>query len=1229
VGSASRSALWILDETRTKYVLFADVRGEGGWRFNRKIGLNGDVPTGSGTDIALFNGGNYDDGGLHRMQIIANGKTVKLLLDGVVGTEVDFPFTKVVVEFGSYARANNDTASTKWDNLTIEALRQTKVLIEDDFASNAIDASRYVPDAPFFEGGIGDIHAEAKNGTIEFVGTTTQQWWSGGTLRVNQTFGASEQTVVAASIDRVAEAGVGSASRSAFWILDETRTKYVLFADVRGEGGWHYNRKIGEDGDVPTGGGNDIAAFNGAAFDDGGLHRMKIVADGKTVKLYLDGILGTEVKFPFSRVIFEFGSYARANNDTASTTWDNFKVETTVRQSTVVFADDFASNTIDPAKYQPDAPFFEGGVGDIHAEAKNGTIEFVGTTTQQWWSGGTLRVVPQFEASEASVLTLSIDRVAEAGVGSAARSALWILDETRTKYVLFADVRGEGGWHYNRKIGEDGDVPTGGGVNIPAFDGASFDNSGKHTMGMIADGKTVKLLLDGIEGAEVKFPFSPVVFEFGSYARANNDTAKTVFDNLVIETAGGATFDPKSISVRAGVASSDITVKIPAGLNSQSSVQVKVVSADPSIAVPEGGVGGTLTLDFPAGGSNLKTIKARGVALGGTTFSLEGDVAAGNQLAVAVISGPGVQLTDSFAGNSIDAAKWQVNNAGFEVGQGTYTVGTSGGLLEISGTGTSDYWSGASVKSTKSYVATPDLNLSVTVNRVSLTQSGTAGRTGVYLTTGDRTKYVFFSHNEGEGGWRVNVNPGSPTGGGTRIAAFDAVDTGSHQIRLLADGSTVEVFLDGVSGGKYPFEVSAGIFVELGAYARATDDSITGQFDDAKIEYIVPCGSFGSSSVTMTRADAGQQVTVKVPALLHDAANLAVTITSANPNIAVPSGAVNGTLVLNFAAGGPSTQTITVLPVGLGSTTFTASIPGGCVTGPLKVDVVAVPLVFLTDDFSGATIDETKWRRDETPFDTGAFRPELSNIEIVGGQAKITVEADSPNWPGLALYSAKTYSAKLTEPLTFEIDRSKLEFVLVTGTGANQRSGIWIRDGNNNFVFFDENVAHDGRNLGWRYNASVGNPDLDNPTNEGINIPAFDGGSFDNQGNHRLKLVANGAVVRLYLDGVLGAEVPFPFGSGLSVGFGAYVAAANDIVRGYFDNAVIKGGASAFVPVGSFNPTQLVNGNIVISWSGGGVLESSDSLTAPVWTTVSPAPAGNTLSVPAATAGNRFYRLRQ
>ena len=121
---------------------------------------------------------------------------------------------------------------------------------------------------------------------------------------------------------------------------------------------------------------------------------------------------------------------------------------------------------------------------------------------------------------------------------------------------------------------------------------------------VVADGKTVKLLLDGIQGAEIKFPFSPVTFEFGSYARANNDTADTTWDNLKIETAGGASFAPATVSVRVGEISPSVTLKIPQGLNSQAAVQVKVVSSDPTIAIPEGGTAGSLTVTFPQGGAN-------------------------------------------------------------------------------------------------------------------------------------------------------------------------------------------------------------------------------------------------------------------------------------------------------------------------------------------------------------------------------------------------------------------------------------------------------------------------------------------------------------------------------------------------------------------------------------------------------------------------------------------------
>jgi len=1108
----------------------------------------------------------------------------------------------------------------------------SSVVFSDDFASNTIDPARYQPDAPFFEGGLGDIHAVAGNGVMQFVGTTTQQWWSGATLRVVPTFTPSEGVNVAVSIDRVAEAGVGSASRSALWILDQTKTKYVLFADVRGEGGWHYNRNIGEAGDSPTGGGPNIAAFDDPAFDDGGLHRMKIVADGKTVKLYLDDQFGEEVKFPFSPVNFQFGSYARANNDTADTTWDNLRVET-IRASTVVFSDDFASNTIDPARYVPDAPFFEGGLGDIHAVPGNGVMQFVGTTTQQWWSGSTLRVVPTFASSDEALVQTSIDRVAEAGVGSASRSALWILDQTKTKYVLFADVRGEGGWHYNRNIGEAGDSPTGGGPNIAAFDGTAFDDGGLHRMSMVHDGKTVKLYLDGQFGEEVKFPFSPVNFQFGSYARANNDTADTTWDNIRIETAGAATFVPTSLSVRVGQASSDVTLRIPPGFNAASAVQLQVSSTDTNVAVPDGGVGGTLTVTFPAGGANTATFKVRGVGLGGALFNVQGGLAAGNQLAVAVISGTGVLLEENFAAGSIDTGKWQTNAQGFEAtGSGTFTVAQTGGALEVSGGVDVDFWPGASLKTAGSYVATREVNLSFEVDRVLLEQAGTGGRAGVFITTGNRSRYLFFSQNtEGSANWQVNVNPATstginPTGAGFVPAAFSTItDLGRHRIKLVADGETVEVFLDGVSGGRYPFAATSGIFFELGVYGRSVGDTARGLFDDVKIENVLPPLKLApEEGVLMTLADSGKQATVTVPTFLHDAAPATVTVTSANPNVAVPTGAVNGSLTLNFAAGGPDTQTFTITPVGLGSTTFSmTSSPPAAVSPPLKVEVVTVPLVLLTDDFAGSAFDPAKWVQDTTPFGFGTATPE-SAIVLTNGEAKISVTAESADWPGLALMTVNSYSAGATNPVTFEIDRVLIEFTLVTGTAAKQRTGLWIKETAGNYVFFNDYLAHDGGAFGWNFNRVIGQPD-DNPGVVGTDILPFAQTRFDDRQRHRAKIVANGSTVRLYLDDVYGAEVPFPFSQGLTFGFGAYVGAATDVVRGSFDDARITGGSA---PVGGRLTAAPQGGDISISWTGTGVLQSSDSLFPANWLDVNPPPTGNSITVTPAPGANRFYRLR-
>lgn len=898
-----------------------------------------------------------------------------------------------------------------------------------------------------------------------------------------------------------------------------------------------------------------------------------------------------------------------------------------------VFEDDFSTDGINPARYVPDAPFFEGGQGDIAGTIANGVMEFAGTTTQQWWAGGTLRLVPTFTASEEQSVVFSVDRVAEAGQGTASRSALWIMNGTNSQtaqYVLFADVRGEGGWRYNRKIGEPGDVPTGGGTDMVAFNDPSFDDGALHRMKVIADGRNVRLFVDDILGAQVRFPFTNLVFHLGSYARANNDTASTTWDNLLVQTIGAATFSPSSLTLLNGQ-NGAVAVRIPAGANATNAVQLRVVSGNPGVADAAGATGGRLTVTFPAGGTNVLSVPINALQPGGSTFTLENDIglSAGNSLSVVVIDGPGVKLEDGFDGATLDPARWTTSSVGFESGTGDFTIGPTNGVLGVAGVITAQYWGGASIVSQKSFTASPDLPLVVEVDRVSVdrTLSGggesTAARTGVFLTTTNRGQYVFFGQNLGENGWQVNV---TSTGGGTDLAAFNALDasTGLHRMKLVANGETVEVFLDGVSGGSFAFPVSAGLHVELGGYGRADFDEMRGEFDNLRVEALLPCIERTPAGLDLVQGGASDEVTVTVPRLLTTAQAATVTVTSQNPAVAVPDGGSGGSLALNFTAGGTTTRTFRVRGVAPGSTTFTlSSAPAACVAGPISVSVTPPPVTLFSDDFT-AGISDANWAVDMLPLVDGGATFD-SGIGATNGVVTSVVVAEFASWPGYGLLSRATYNASSNAPITFEVDRVSVGFQLVTGTDAKQRTGLWVTDAmRERFVFFSEFLTHDGTAGGWQHHRVTGAPDDTPLTGAGTIMPAFAAPGFNDRGLHRLRAVANGATVKLYLDGVFGAEVPFPVATGLTFGFGAYVLAATDVAIGTFDNATVLG-------VGAGAPTMTIaeqpDGRLVITWTGGGALQSSTAL--PTWTDVTPAPTSPATITPGTQPGGTFYRIRQ
>jgi hypothetical protein len=830
----------------------------------------------------------------------------------------------------------------------------------------------------------------------------------------------------------------------------------------------------------------------------------------------------------------------------------------------LLFSDDFMSDTLDTSKWRIDAQPFESGVSDIAAVVGGGSITFSGVNSAGWWGGSAVATVPTFTASPETNLVFEVTRVNEFGIGTASRSAIWITDAERKNFVFFGDNRGEGNWRYNRKIGATGDNPTGSGTAISAFNVAPYTDGGSYVMKAVVNGQSVKLYLDGIFGAEVEFPFaSGIVFEMGGYARAVDDSASATFATPSVTAAQTILFTDNAGTIQntsevlVGLQSTNISIKIPAGQNTSQSFTVRVVTSDPTVALPIGAVGDTLTITFPAGGPTIQSVPVQALRNGAATLTLQNDagVLIGNSLYFMVpYSSAGILLQDDFSGASYDATKWTLNTQGFESGTGDMTVSTTGGQLVMSGGLSAQYWGGVSLKTVTQFVASKDLPLVFEMDRVSLTQSGTSARTGAFITTSDRSQYVFFGHNYPENGWSVNVTPDTSTGAGTRITAFDGLNNGtSHHLKLVADGSTVQIYLDGIYGGQYTFGVKTAIHFEVGTYARAQGDTAAAKYDNVKISTQYSPITATPPAVVAALNQSNEEVAVVVSPAMVRANSATVTVTSRDPSVAIPAGAVNGSLTLTFPAGGSATNTFKVTPVGVGTTTFDlANTEGAPIANSVDVTVTESLYPLLSDSFDGTAFNSAKWRFDPQGLEVSSSTTNDSYVAVSNGAARIYAisggvgEAAGVWWGGFAMATKQGFSARPTAPVSFEIDR-----VAHVGTGAERRSAILITDvDRKNWVMFSD----DDLNGGWVYDTSAGTLRQVNTA-----ISAFAAAKFNDGGLHRMKLLADGATVKIYLDDIFGVSVPFVQTNGIVFQFGAFARSFPDSILATFDNALITG----------------------------------------------------------------------
>ncbi|MES2467523.1 MAG: LamG-like jellyroll fold domain-containing protein [Verrucomicrobiota bacterium] len=206
-------------------------------------------------------------------------------------------------------------------------------------------------------------------------------------------------------------------------------------------------------------------------------------------------------------------------------------------------------------------------------------------------------------------------------------------------------------------------------------------------------------------------------------------------------------------------------------------------------------------------------------------------------------------LSDNF---SSGLANWTATERGLEnVGPaGLNAPSTAGNQVVLGGTVTSQYWFGSSIESNLSFNSS--LETEISVDRVSLTGSGTAFRSSLWIY-GDADHYLHFSQNFNEGGWGYNAKDvggtgaASATGSGNNLALADSLDadTGSHEMGLnviptgVAGQFNVEIRLDGVLQAVQGFSNFPSEYkVILTGQTRAIGDSVNAVFDNLLVQQV-------------------------------------------------------------------------------------------------------------------------------------------------------------------------------------------------------------------------------------------------------------------------------------------------------------------------------------------------------------------------------------------------------
>ncbi len=190
------------------------------------------------------------------------------------------------------------------------------------------------------------------------------------------------------------------------------------------------------------------------------------------------------------------------------------------------------------------------------------------------------------------------------------------------------------------------------------------------------------------------------------------------------------------------------------------------------------------------------------------------------------------ELADDFESTGIDESKWQVADMGLESHAATAIIAKiENGNLVLTGGTDVNYWGGRTLLSRGAFTVADGKRLDVQIDRLAIDAKGSGARAGLWLWV-DPANYILFSQDTEKGTWSYNLN--GATGPGEELAK--ATDNAIHVMKMIHDGSSVHLLLDGKELKEVPVAWREGVHVGITGQARQKGDGVTAKFDNLKAD---------------------------------------------------------------------------------------------------------------------------------------------------------------------------------------------------------------------------------------------------------------------------------------------------------------------------------------------------------------------------------------------------------